>query len=90
MAEPTVRRRKLIALILSGVFPGLGQLYNRDLIKGAAFVAAGIVLSWLLGRAAPTDILTSPPLGAGLLVPLILLAAIWLWSLIDAWRAGGP
>ena len=89
MTEPSVRRRKIIALILSGVFPGLGQFYNRQHIKGAAFLAAGVVLSWLLGQAVPTDPLALAQPGANLIVPLCVLLALWLWSLIDAWRVAG-
>src|SRR2546426_565779 len=55
MPEPAARRRKMVALVLSGIFPGLGQLYNRQPFKGAVFVALGLVLSWLTGRAVPTD-----------------------------------
>ena len=80
------RPRKVIALILSGIFPGLGQFYNRQHPKGAVFLVAGAILSWLLGRAMPTDLLTPIRLGADLIVPLCLLLAIWLWSIVDAWR----
>lgn len=78
----------MTALILSGVFPGLGQFYNRQLGKGAAFLAVGVGLSWLLGRALPTDLLLIQP-EARLLVPLCLLLLVWLWSIIDAWRVAG-
>ena len=88
MTQQSVRRKQVIALILSGVFPGLGQLYNRQLGRGAAFVAAGVVLSWLLGRAVPTELLLIQP-EARLIVPLCVLLLIWLWSLIDAWRVAG-
>src|SRR3989454_12186553 len=54
MPEPAARRRKTVALVLSGIFPGLGQLYTRQPFKGAVFVALGLVLSWLTGRAVPT------------------------------------
>lgn len=89
MTEPSARRRKIIALVLSGVFPGLGQLYNRQHIKGVAFLAAGVVLSWLLGRAGPTDVLALAQPGANLIVLLSVLLALWLWSVIDAWRMAG-
>ena len=89
MTEQHARRRKLVALILSGVFPGLGQFYNRQPRKGMAFLAAGIVLSWFLGRAAPTDPLTLIQPGADLIVRLCLLLIVWLWSIIDAWRVPG-
>jgi TM2 domain-containing membrane protein YozV len=40
--------RKVVALILSSVFLGLGQFYNRQPLKGALFLAVGVVLSWLV------------------------------------------
>ena len=70
MTEPGPRRRKIIALILSGIFPGLGQFYNHQPVKGVAFVAVGVILTWFLRRAVPTDLLSPPPLGAKLLLPL--------------------
>lgn len=85
MNAPTPRR-KIVAFILSGIFPGLGQFYNRQPLKGAAFVVAGVVLSWLSGRAVPVDLLAPHPLGIDLIVLLCLLLAVWLWSLVDAWR----
>jgi hypothetical protein len=39
-------RRFWIAFILSGVFPGLGQLYNGDVIKGLAFGIAYMTASF--------------------------------------------
>jgi hypothetical protein len=83
----------VIALVLSGILPGLGQLYNRQYVSGALFLLAGAVLSWLLGRATPADPMALARPGAGpgadLIVPLLVLLAVWIWSLIDAWRAPG-
>jgi len=76
-------------LILSGVFLGLGQLYNRQPLKGALFLAAGVVLSWLLIRTIPTDPTTLAHAGPAPFVLLLVLLAIWLWSLVDAWREAG-
>ena len=89
MTEPGVGRRKIVALILSGVFPGLGQLYNRQPLKGAAFVVAGVMLSWLLGRAVPASPLALAQPSANVIALLCVLLAIWLWSVIDAWRVAG-
>lgn len=86
MSEPSARRRKIVALTLSGVFPGLGQFYNRQPIKGVAFLVAGIVFSWILDRAAPTDPRALAQPGAALIVFLCTLLALWLWSIVDAWR----
>lgn len=81
--------RKVVAVILSGIFPGLGQLYNRQWVKGLAFAIAGAVLSWLLARALPGDLetLASTPAGPGALGRLGLLLAVWVWSVVDAWWA---
>jgi hypothetical protein len=90
MNNPTGRRRAIVAFFLSGVFPGLGQFYNRQALKGGVFLAAGIALSWLVGRVVPTDLtaLASAKVGADAILLLSLLLAIWLWSAIDAWRVG--
>jgi hypothetical protein len=82
-------RRKVVALILSGVFLGLGQFYNRKPLKGALFLAVGVVLSWLLVRTIPTDPTALAHAGAAPFVLLLVLLAIWLWSLVDAWREAG-
>jgi hypothetical protein len=90
MSHPTGRRRAIVAFFLSGVFPGLGQFYNHEPLKGGAFLVAGIALSWLIGRMVPTDLmaLASASMGIDAILLLCLLLAIWLWSAIDAWRAG--
>ena len=82
--------RKSVALFLSGTFPGLGQLYNRQPIKAAAFLIGGTVLSWLLGRAVPDPLaLLTDPVGTNVIGLLCLLLVLWIWSVIDAWRAAG-
>ena len=55
-------RRQWIALILSGVFPGLGQFYLRAWRKGAAFLIAGAAATWILG-----DLISVQDLLTGLL-----------------------
>jgi hypothetical protein len=82
-------RRKVVALILSSVFLGLGQFYNRQPLKGASFLAVGVVLSWLVLRTIPTDPTALAHVGAAPFVLLLVLLAIWLWSLVDAWREAG-
>ena len=79
-------RRRVVALILSGIFPGLGQLYNRHLLKGAIGLVLGLALSWLASRAAPSDPTALARPGGDLIALLCALLAVWLWSIIDAWR----
>lgn len=88
MADPAPRRRQVIALMLSGIFPGIGQLYNRQPVKGAIGVVLGLVLTWAAARAAPADPVALAS-GADVLGPLLALLAVWVWSLVDAWRAAG-
>lgn len=89
-AKPAARRKQMIALVLSGTFPGLGQFYNRQPIKGAVSLLAGLVLSWLLSRGVAIELNgTLPQIGAAAVLPFCALLAIWLWSLVDAWRVAG-
>jgi len=89
MAGPAPRRRQVIALMLSGIFPGIGQLYNRQPVKGAIGVVLGLVLTWAAARAAPADPVALAQPGADVLGPLLALLVVWVWSLVDAWRAAG-
>ncbi len=80
-------RRQWIALVLSGIFPGLGQFYLRAWGKGIAFLAAGAAASWALGRlVSPQDLLAGVvphPLAA--LSAVLALLALYFWSIADAW-----
>ena len=75
--------------MLSGIFPGIGQFYNRQPVKGAVGLALGVALTWAAARAAPVDPLALGQPGGDVLVPLLALLAVWAWSLIDAWRVAG-
>ena len=86
MTENGRLRTKAIALLLSSVFPGLGQLYNRQPAKGIGFLAAGVALSVWIGRVAPADLQALAEPEGRLLALLLVLLALWIWSMIDAWR----
>jgi signal peptidase I len=83
--------RKTTALILSGIFPGLGQLYNHEFLKAALFVIPSVGLSWLVTRAISVDPLALIERGASptVILAMLVLLAIWLWSVVDAWRSAG-
>jgi hypothetical protein len=91
MKTNRVGRQKAFALILSGIFPGLGQLYNREFLKGVLFLAAGAVLTWPLAEAVLIDPLAFIEDGVSPLelLAMLTLLAIWIWSVIDAWRRAG-
>lgn len=80
-------RRQWIALILSGVFPGLGQFYLRAWWKGAAFLIAGAAAIWILGDLISVqDLLTGLlPHPLAMLGVLLALLAVFIWSIVDAW-----
>lgn len=90
MGQP---KNPVIAGVLSGVMPGLGQFYCRQWAKGAAFLISAIaidasfgvssgVLELLQSFGAPAQ---SDVLGKLLLGSLLFLA-IALWSVVDAVR----
>ena len=89
MNDPVRRRRQLVGFILSGIFPGLGQLYNREYLKGALFIIPSAILTWLLYRAVPADLLALTQPNPTLMRLTAALLAIWLWAIIDAWKVAG-
>lgn len=80
-----------MALILSGIFPGLGQLYLRAWGKGVAFLLAGGLVTWPLGEMVSVEALLAGVLPNPLttLALVLVLLALFLWSVVDAWRSGG-
>ena len=79
-----------VALVLSAIFPGLGQFYNRQFGKGVAFFVAGLVASWEISALLPSMdafLRGELPKQIGLLtVTLFLLLICYVWSMVDAYR----
>jgi arabinogalactan oligomer/maltooligosaccharide transport system permease protein len=49
MTEETKRRKNpTLALILSAIFPGLGQVYNNQVLKGISLIALNAIINFLL------------------------------------------
>jgi TM2 domain-containing membrane protein YozV len=72
------KRTRKMAALLSVLFPGLGQLYNRQLGKGMLFGAMAISL--LLGYR-PSRLST-----AAILVMIVFpYLGLWVYSALDAW-----
>ena len=93
MADPETvasppRRRPLVAAFLSGLFPGLGQLYNRERLKALLFFAGGVLTAF--GPLNPLDVdidLSDPAPGLRkVLLASLPFLAIATWSVIDAYR----
>ncbi|MFQ5666448.1 MAG: DUF5683 domain-containing protein [Candidatus Binatia bacterium] len=85
---PGRRRSPLLAVFLSGLFPGLGQLYNGERWKALLFVVAGRFAAF--GPFNPLEVNIDPAdLVGGLhkvLLATLPFAAIALWSVVDAVR----
>jgi TM2 domain-containing membrane protein YozV/ribosomal protein L40E len=58
-----------VAAVLSAVFPGLGQIYNREIEKGIAVIVASFVAA----------------LSALVLIGFLLFPAVWLYAVWDAY-----
>jgi len=82
------RRRPMLAMILSGLFPGLGQFYNRERLKGLLFLGAGLLTAF--GPFNPLDVdidLDNPAAGLrNVLLASLPFLVVALWSVIDAYR----
>ena len=78
-------KRNIIAAILSGILPGAGQFYNRQWLKGIAFLVPVLVLSAFVR---PEMLLFEP--SAMALIPLVALLVLAIWSVADAYRSDKP
>ncbi|WP_226011788.1 zinc ribbon domain-containing protein [Halomicrobium salinisoli] len=59
----------VVAAILSALFPGLGQIYNRELMRGIAFIVGALLA---MGSTM-------------FLVGFLLYPAIWVYAIYDAY-----
>jgi len=88
----TGMRKASVALVLSAIFPGLGQFYNRQPVKGAAFFLSGLILGWISSeKLPPLDALLAgniPEVGGQLVIIMLLFLVCYTWSIVDAYRAG--
>jgi TM2 domain-containing membrane protein YozV len=70
-------KRPIVALLLSVVFPGLGQLYNGEIAKGIVIAAACSILAagvtWLGGT--------------GRVSAAISLFVVWISAILDAYKS---
>jgi hypothetical protein len=83
------QRNPVIAGVLSGLVPGLGQFYNREWLKGAGFLVGLLVLEGMLGVSAEMmkALQGTPPANSGaFLLRSLAVLAFALWSIMDAVR----
>ena len=81
-------RRPLVAVVLAGVFPGLGQLYNGQRLKAALFFVLGVVTMLAATRSLDVD-LDMATFADGIEkfeLAALPFVGVALWSIIDAYR----
>lgn len=80
--------RPLVAAALSGIFPGLGQLYNGQRLKALLFVVGAVLTSvWPLSPLNVNIDLDNPAAGMAIvLITALPFLALALGSVIDAYR----
>lgn len=82
-------RSPILAVFLSGIFPGLGQWYNGEKTKAALFAIGGVLTGFgpwspLSVNLDPTDLNGDLRKISLAFLPFSLLA---LWSVVDAYRS---
>lgn len=70
-----------IAVLLSFIWPGLGQLYNGQAHNGIAFAIAQLILWMILGPIMWLGILAQSLTG---IFSLGILTAFWIYGMVDA------
>jgi signal peptidase I len=79
-------RKPLLALLMSLVLPGFGQLYNGEPNRAIWFFLAYCALG-VPGVAVIALYLPSSLMLAALLVTLCLILALWIYGMVDAWKS---
>lgn len=86
-AAPAKPRSPILAAVLSGLFPGLGQLYNRQRLKALLFFGGGVMTAF--GPLNPLDVdidLNDPAVGLRkVLLASLPFLALATWSVVDAY-----
>lgn len=85
LREEHIPRSPLVAVLFSAVFPGAGQLYNGDTVKGAVTAVLTLILvvaifwsPWGIPSQKTEQIPSS------VITLIILMAVVYLWAVLDA------
>lgn len=91
MNEEKKKKSPILALILSGILPGIGQIYNGETNKGLVLLGLNFVISYLLseplrqfmeaGGSSPAN-----PFETTVYLYLIAGLFLWIYAMVDAKR----
>ena len=82
------RKSSNVAIVLSGIFPGLGQMYNEDWAKGIVLFIVSVILdATLLPEGYWVIIQGDVPLTGKLYLRIALVALFRIVVIIDADRS---
>ncbi len=89
MSEEKKRKNPMLALVLSGIFPGLGQIYVKQIPKGIVLIGLNLIINFLLIE--PLEVLIesrgSMPDNSTLVIVAgytIAGLVLWLYAIIGA------
>ncbi len=78
---PTKKKNPIIAVIASFIFPGLGQIYNRETRKGVGYIIMGVIFVSIWIFLIHDRHIIGPILVSG--ASIILL---WIANMYDAYK----
>jgi hypothetical protein len=89
MVDEKKRKNPTIALILSAIFPGLGQIYVRQIPKGAVLIVLNLIINYLL--ISPLEVIMESGGSMSDMSTLYIVLGytvagliLWIYAIIDA------
>ena len=84
------KKNPFIALILSALLPGLGQVYNNEVQKGLFFIVFNMVINLLIKTPLSVFIESPKEIDRSTLIVLagysIAGLVLWIYAMVDAKR----
>ena len=94
MEEEKVKEKKvknpILALILSAILPGLGQVYNSQYAKGLFFIGFNMLINYLIRE--PLLLVIDDPKGVDNPTMIVFIGyslasmILWVYAMVDAKR----
>ncbi len=90
MSNPSLQMQPLknpgVAAVLSFCLPGLGQIYNGQILWAIIYMVVVMPLTALITFAMMAAVAQSTVLGV-VFIPLLLPVVMWIGNVVDAYKA---